>query len=300
MLEVIVSTFLGLCWASALLGVHKRLSGTTLVGPWGWTVASSIAVVSATILSHTISEQSGSLLRYFAAISTCCPMVAILGAKRPQNRAWQWIVGALWIVLALPAITAITFAHPNLQLGGLWTSLLFILIVLPVGNYLSTRYFFPAILAASAQVFFLVDCGAISLWGAAAVVTKYSVVSSATTGQFLALVSTLIVGYITPHNSHLRSRGTQIADVWYEFSQLYGILWSRHVADRAERIFEQSGIAIGLGRAGFYARMNDGEQQPIPADTLPPEVEATLNHLLLRFVSQNWIKAITSPATQSR
>ena len=297
MLEVIVSTFLGLCWASTLLGVRKRVSGTTLVGPWGWTVASSIAMVSAIVLSSTISEQSSSLLRYFAAISTCCPMVAILGAKRPQHRPWQWIVGALWIVLALPAITAITFAHTNLQLGGVWTSLLFILIVLPVGNYLSTRYVFPAVLAASAQFFFFVDCGAISLWGAAAVVTEYSVVSPATTGLFLALVSTLIAGYIT---SHRQSRGTQIADVWYEFSQLYGILWSRRVADRAERLLEQSGIAIGLGRAGFYARMNDGEQQPISVDKLPPEVEATLNHLLLRFVSQNWIKAITSPATQSR
>ena len=199
--------------------------------------------------------------------------------------------------LALPAITALTFAHTNLQLGGVWTSLLFILIVLPIGNYLSTRYFFPAVLAASAQVFFFVDCDAVSLWGAAGVVTEYSVVSPATTGLFLALVSTLMAGYIT---SHRRCRGTQIADVWHEFSQLYGILWSRRVADRAERLLEQSGIAIGLGRAGFYARMNDGEQQPIAADTLPPEVEATLNHLLRRFVTQNWIKAITSPATQSR
>ncbi len=39
-----------------------------------------------------------------AICSTFCPLVSLLGAKRPQNKAWQWIVASFWIIAALPAI----------------------------------------------------------------------------------------------------------------------------------------------------------------------------------------------------
>ena len=222
------------------------------------------------------------------------------GQKKPQSRAWQWIVGALWIVLSLPAITAITFTHTTLHLGGVWTSLLWILIFLPVGNYLSTRYFFPAILAATAQIFLFVACGSISLWGASPLVSEYSVVSPTATALFLVLLATLTAGYMTPKQSHLFKSGDQTANLWMEFSQLYGILWSRRVADRADKLLDQSGIPIRVGPSHFYARRKDGTWQPIPGDELPPEVAVTLKNLLIRFVSQHWIDAMTSRAVGTR
>lgn len=306
MLEIIVSVFLGACWISSLIGIRKYVANTTLMAPWIWAIAASIAVLSATLFVNTvntvdnIASAGAPLLRYLAAIATCCPVVALLGAKKPQSRAWQWIVGALWIVLSLPAITAITFTHTTLHLGGVWTSLLWILIFLPVGNYLSTRYFFPAMLAATAQIFLFVDCGSISLWGASPLVSEYSVVSPTATALFLVLLATLTAGYMTPKQSHLFKSGDQTANLWMEFSQLYGILWSRRVADRADKLLDQSGIPIRVGPSHFYARKKDGTWQPIPGDELPPEVAVTLKNLLIRFVSQHWIDAMTSRAVGTR
>ena len=309
MLEIIVSVFLGACWISSLIGIRKYVANTTLMAPWIWAIAASIAVLSATLFVNTvntvntvdnIASAGAPLLRYLAAIATCCPVVALLGAKKPQSRAWQWIVGALWIVLSLPAITAITFTHTTLHLGGVWTSLLWILIFLPVGNYLSTRYFFPAMLAATAQIFLFVDCGSISLWGASPLVSEYSVVSPTATALFLVLLATLTAGYITPKQSHLFKSGDQTANLWMEFSQLYGILWSRRVADRADKLLDQSGIPIRVGPSHFYARKKDGTWQPILGDELPPEVAVTLKNLLIRFVSQHWIDAMTSRAVGTR
>ena len=303
MLEIIVSVFLGACWIFSLIGIRKYVANTTLMAPWIWAIAASIAVFSVTLFVNAvdnIADAGAPLLHYLAAIATCCPVVALLGAKKPQSRAWQWIVGALWIVLSLPAITAITFTHTTLQLGGVWTSLLWILILLPVGNYLSTRYFFPALLAATAQIFLFVDCGSISLWGAASLVSEYSVVSPTATALFLALFATLTAGYMTPKQSHLFKGGDQTTNLWMEFSQLYGLLWSRRVADRAEKLLDQSGIPIRVGPSHFYAQKKDGTRQPILGDELPPEVAVTLKNLLLRFVSQHWIDAMTSRAVSTR
>ena len=155
-------------------------------------------------------------------------------------------------------------------------------------------------LAATAQIFLFVDCGSISLWGASPLVSEYSVVSPTATALFLVLLATLTAGYMTPKQSHLFKSGDQTANLWMEFSQLYGILWSRRVADRADKLLDQSGIPSRVGPSHFYARKKDGTWQPIPGDELPPEVAVTLKNLLLRFVSPHWIDAMTSRAVGTR
>ena len=41
--------------------------------------------------------------RFAAAVLSFAPTMALLGAKRPQNGAWQFVVITLWAILALPA-----------------------------------------------------------------------------------------------------------------------------------------------------------------------------------------------------
>ncbi len=283
---------LGVCWISFLLRFRKHLTNTTLTGPWNWAFVAAITVIATILLAHTISDSQKTLLNYLAAITTCCPVVALLGAKKPQNRAWQWIVGSLWIVLSLPAFQAIAYAHANLSLGAIWTSLLWILIFLPFGNYLTTRYFVPALLTAIAQVFLFIDCGALSLWNAADYLNQYAVVSPAVTAMSLLLIATLVAEYITPKHSELSGKGGKTARLWFEFSQLYGILWSKRVADRAERLLNQLEIPLRISSSYFYIQKKKDSQQQIPADQYPSEVEVTLKNLLRRFVSQNWMEAI--------
>ena len=79
--------------------------------------------------------------------------------------------------------------------------------------------------------------------------------------------------------------------LWQEFSQRYGLLWSRRVADRAEKLFDQAGSSLRLGRTGFYTSEN---KQTISAEQLPEQAIATLKNLLLRFVSPHWMASMTS------
>ena len=45
---------------------------------------------------------SHSPLDFAAAMIVFCPAMALLGAKRPQDKPWQLIVLSLWGILALP------------------------------------------------------------------------------------------------------------------------------------------------------------------------------------------------------
>src|SRR5262245_21972391 len=82
--------------AASLIRGWAGLRDTTLVGAWVWALGSIVAVATAEI--STASEP----LKFAAAALTLCPAVAVLGAKRPQDRAWHWIVLSLWVVVCVP------------------------------------------------------------------------------------------------------------------------------------------------------------------------------------------------------
>ena len=249
------------------------------------------AVIATSLLIHAVSAESASLLVYLAATATLCPVVALLGAKKPQNRAWQWIVGALWLIFSLPALTAVTYGHTQLELGSIWIGLIVILILLQIMNYLATRYFFSAVLIASAQITLLLDCKAITLDANSIWIMRYAWFSSTTIAVLLLLLANVAALLLTPRKLKTSQRGDRGNDLWQEFSQRYGLLWSRRVADRAEKMFDQAGSSLRIGRKGFYTSEN---QQTNSAEQLPEQAIATLKNLLLRFVSRQWMADIVS------
>ena len=67
--------------------------------------------------------------------------MAILGAKRPQNIGWQFIVGSLWIVLILPAAdNVLLWRGGQLNIGAVREWFLTVLLFVGLSNYLLTRY----------------------------------------------------------------------------------------------------------------------------------------------------------------
>jgi hypothetical protein len=92
----------------AVAATCRKLRGTTLVGSQVWLGTCLVAVAAVDIWQTLAVERANASaaepLRFFAATLTFCPLMALMGAKRPQDRAWHFIVLSLWVVLALPAM----------------------------------------------------------------------------------------------------------------------------------------------------------------------------------------------------
>lgn len=288
MTELFVAAVLGFFLLSLLFVIRKQIAGTTLVGPHNWTILSVTALIAMCLTSgDTSRESSRDAIIYLVTISTCLPIVAVLGAKKPQNLPWQWIVGGLWVILAIPAFNAIIHGQPSFELGSIWGCLLIVLIILPVGNYCVTRYRFSALLIAIMQTLLFLDCGRLTIGDFAQGVFDRIPIRTTTLALMIALIGILLAYFATVRR---RSRVSQpLGHVWHEFSQLYGILWSKRVADRVEHLCAQSHPSILLGQNGFTQR-SDAQEFSDTLEHVPAEVEETLKHLLLRFVSRDWLE----------
>ena len=140
----------------ALLGVilvqaARRTWQTTLAGPCLWAI--SVTVFLTVLVDHQFDADShgSALVRFALAAATFCPLMAVLGAKRPQHRGWQWVVASLWLVLVWPAGQA-ALAGVGLELFIAWKLFLLGLIALGVVNYLPTRHWLAALLVAAGQL----------------------------------------------------------------------------------------------------------------------------------------------------
>src|SRR4029078_990831 len=115
-----------------------------LVGWAGTELADLLAIVSAGDLEP---------LRLAVISLSFCPVVAVLGAKRPQHAAWNFVVLSLWAIVTLPAAENF-FLHPGQKLSfcdaRAWV--LWILILLWPINYVPTRFALASVLVAIGQI----------------------------------------------------------------------------------------------------------------------------------------------------
>ena len=110
-------------------------------------------------------------LDLLAATSTFCPVVALLGAKRPQNRPWFWIVLSLWGVAVLPVVESLIVQPDDwIEVHPLWQWFDAILVFVGCANHLPTRFWSRCSWRHSANVHCCaIFCRGIELAGAAAV-----------------------------------------------------------------------------------------------------------------------------------
>jgi hypothetical protein len=275
---MLVTAALALCGLAALVVQRPRLSGTTLVAPWTWSLIALIAL-AATEFARGSSEMAAgtawpSALRFGAAMSTFCPIMALLGAKRPQDRAWQFIVLSLWGILSLPSFEWVLFGgvqeiHP----ARFW--FLMTLIAIGAANGIGTRYWPSSLLFAigqfallspfvpEARVWLAADGGLIGL---GCVVSGWALRAAGV--------------------PRAASRPHGLDRVWLDFRDAFGAVWALRVAERMNATAALCHWPLAIGWRGLRAREPGASH-----DTVEPAIEDALRTLLRRFVSPEWIDA---------
>jgi len=285
-----IGTPAGVAWGVAVLLVlclslgWRQARGTTLGAPIVWALFATAALaLDAVVESLAANSEYGiglSALRFAAAAVSLCPLMAILGAKRPQNRGWQWVVLTLWIVLVWPAAQAVLMPTGlRVELFVVWKLFLLGLVAISLLNYLPTRNCLAACVFAAGQLVlfdnYLWRWGLVDLQWALAVGLAC----------FLAAALIVCVGNQIKCKKVESKSGSGLAELdqrWLDFRDAFGALWALRILVRVNQTAEISQWPLRLAWSGFVA--SDGKSGQEPTAEQLAQLQATMATLLRRFV----------------
>lgn len=263
---------------------RPAVRGTTLLAVAWWHAVATLSLVAAAGISWLAREPSlfttAGPPRYVAGVATLCPMMALLGAKRPQSRAWSAIVAALWLILALPGIGAELYGHHDaLTIDSLRSAFLMVLVVIGVVNALPTR---------AAPAYFLQGCGQFLLLAPYLPRDPFPEGSALPGLLGVMFFATGVVAWL-PGGAPRPRASRPLNHAWLDFRDAFGLVWAARVLDR----FNQESL-----RHGWKFRLTWSGLRPIGGTAngceLSPQVDQQmrrlLRSLLRRFVSRQWIE----------
>ncbi len=267
----------------ALIGLAlRRTRGSTLQAPLAWAATSmiGIVVVETGLAILNIADSAGAAqLRLAAGSTALLPAVALFGAKRPQNGAWQFVVFSCWVLLAMPAGQAWLMrpdyppaAHP------LWIAMVLVIVAAGAVNYLPTKFWPTALLWSAGQIAALWESMPWSEPGA-------SLTPAIVVGLFTAAA---VIAALLSHRCH-PSDDSRLDELWIDFRNQFGVVWALRVAERVNASLKSPGQDAVLTWHGFTT--SHGGTTTTATALASSEAETTLCAILRRFVSAEWIDA---------
>lgn len=259
----------GLAWARA------GLRGTTLTGPWGWSLVAVLALAAAALAP---GDAAGDPWRWLAYGGVFCPFMSLLGAKRPQDRAWHFIVASLWGIQILPALEVL-WLRPGQPLAIIdaraW--LIVALIGVQLLVFLPTRHSLSAVAVAGGQL--------LLFWSYFPWTT-----SEHQAWQTLGAAALCLFALVWGLRKTSRTAGRGGFDrLWLDFRDSFGALWAARVLERMNASAVMYKWPVRLGWNGFHAAEDAGAPREIPPE-LAADVWQNMVNLLRRFVDARWIE----------
>jgi hypothetical protein len=292
----------GLPFVAALVTVVAACAGaflargTTAVPAawWAGGAALAFAVESAVRASGGLTDPaSQASARLAVAAFSLCPIMSLLGAKRPQHGVWQFIVASLAGIIALPAASAALVrpgSPPDVHALQRWFMLALVLVA--AMNFAATRHGVAAMLVAVGQLIlmrqFMPFVDSLKQQGAALDAVAAWLV--ATGGIVAAGQSWLWPAQQRVVGSELASRRGGGADLaafdaaYLALRETLGAAWTLRIAERFNAVAESRGWPCRLRFDGLHVG-GDPDDREWRGDAL-----RTGRALLRRFVSTDWMR----------
>ena len=264
----------------ALLGARRKVLETTLTATWYWALLSFVTAAALDLAATWQFLTDGATLaalRYAARVLLLCPTVSLIGAKRPQDGPWNFVVLSLWGILALPSAEAL-FLNPGqpLEIQAFRSWFLLALILVTLANTLPTRHALAALLVVLGQTMLLAEYLPVTL--------AVSPVNASIAGFGLLAAA---AGLFAIHPL-LKKFPTSLDQLWLDFRDLFGLFWGLRVQERLNAAARQYQWPVVLTWSGWTTADGQRLTAELPADQQQANV-TTFRGLLRRFVSNAWI-----------
>lgn len=275
---------LGVCLllVGLLLRRLRETMGTTLWAAGIWALVAAMALAGLALMravEPVWPASARSALSFIAATSTFCPIMAVLGAKRPQHYGWQWVVASLWLVVSLPALqTLLLPAGPRLELFVAWKLFVVGLIGLGLLNYLPTSNWGAALSVAVGQWLLLDEFLGLWQWIAA----EATMLWASCAFLLAALFGSGKLNYRFVEPSSPSDPIEAYQQIWRDFRNAYGSFWSLRVMGRVNESAERGNWPVLLTWSGFVWKVPEREKKLSTREMA--DIDQALANLLRRFV----------------
>ena len=291
MLTTIPTLFLLGIVLLAVFSSTQRLRNTTMRTASWWAFVGVSLWVGIAIAAVFGNAAAGWLdaAHYGVAVILLCPLIAVLGARRPSANVWNlFVLVPLILVLMWPVVaSADVMKGRPLELESPTMVAFVLVLVMGAGNYFGTLSGFPAFIFACCQV-----CLVLPLWG--------SVPDFFMSKDTARLVAALSLGWSVVLIKHRRVaneqwEGPALTKLWLDFIDTYGMVWGKRVMDRvnAAAVHENWGCRLELD--GFAVLSDSQETAPHSVQLIAPDAttlrqaEPIVRWLMKRFVNEDWV-----------
>jgi hypothetical protein len=263
----IVSLVLCALAVTALWRLRRVTAGTTLVAPWCWAFA-AVAAMTCAAVAAARDASSAATYRYLAGAMLLAPPMALLGAKRPQDRAWQWIVASLLLLAAIPVGQQWLYRPGGmLQVEPAWQWFLLVIATFSVINHLPTAHCVSALLYGVALHALLGE--------------QFPAWLRAPYGEAeLVALSCIAVAAWLAGRKRQNAKRSLFDRQWLDFRDAYGATWALRVMERFNASARTGDWGVHLTWSGFV------NAEATPAE-LPEAAEQSWRNLMRRFLATN-------------
>lgn len=298
---ITVAVFVVACWL--WFSGRKAVESTSLVSAWRWGAGAAVVGTLAAVMSLSRWYAWGPDTRgvedhlwYASCLLWLCPLVAVLGARRPGAAAWDvFVILPLLLVLEWP-VTGVTLAA---WFGGViheltleeitleWPTLVGLCVVLVMGggNYLGTR-FFPAVTGFVLSLVLLT--WPLFPWASG---SSNGAAWTRLAGALLLIGSGGLAHWQVRSMSRPNREQHPLDGAWRDFRDMFGVAWARRVQLRVNEDLRRcsGGGVLGFDGVEFPAVNEQLDVNESQRQESYQRAELTLRRLWKRFVDPAWV-----------